>query len=141
MRMVLILAAVLFTGIPLAQAAQDYYKWTDENGVTHYSARKPHNQAAEVISIKTGQRVAVPAPSQRSTSTGPSTETARQSSGGSGGNLKDPERCKNAQDNLETMRSNARVRMREENGEIRYLSEEEKAQKIQEFEKAMAESC
>jgi hypothetical protein len=141
MRMVLILTAVLITGIPIAQAAQDYYKWTDENGVTHYSARKPHNQAAEVISIKTGQRVAIPAANQTNTASGTSRGAASQPPAGSDESLKDRERCQTAQDNLETMRTNARVRMREENGEIRYLSEEEKAQKVQEFEKAMAESC
>lgn len=141
MRKALILTTVLLTGMPIAQAAQDYYKWTDENGVTHYSARKPHNQAAEVVSIQTGQRVAIPASGQTGAANSSSTETAGQAVDGARENLKDPERCKNAQENLETMRTNARVRMREESGVIRYLSDAEKAEKIREFEQAAAESC
>jgi cytosine/adenosine deaminase-related metal-dependent hydrolase len=141
MRMVLILSAVLFTGIPVAQAAKDYYKWTDENGVTHYSARKPHDQTAEVISIRTGQRVVNPSSTNAEQGTAAKPAPGVAGNGASTENLKDPERCENARTNLETLRNNARVRMQNEDGEIYYLSEEEKAEKTAQFEKAVAESC
>ena len=40
---------------------------------------------------------------------------------------KNPEFCERAKDNLAQIDSNARIRMRNDQGEVRYLSEEEKA--------------
>jgi hypothetical protein len=140
MRMVLILSAILVAGMPLANAATNYYKWTDENGVTHYSARKPHDREAEVIRVRSGQPIPT-APAASASDRAPSAPQARNDSNAVTANLKDPERCETARDNLETLRTNARVRMKSEDGEIRYLSEEEKAEKTREFEKAVAESC
>ncbi|MCW8196114.1 DUF4124 domain-containing protein [Proteobacteria bacterium 005FR1] len=140
MRMVLILSAILAAGMPLANAATNYYKWTDEKGVTHYSARKPHDREAEVIRVSSGQTVPAAAES-KSQSAAKTVQAPRGGSTGPADNLKDPERCETARNNLETLRANARVRMKGEDGEIRYLSEEEKAEKTQEFEQAVAESC
>jgi hypothetical protein len=39
---------------------------------------------------------------------------------------KNPEYCKRAQDNLVQLDSNARIRLRDDQGEVRFLSEEEK---------------
>lgn len=139
MRTVLILSAVLLVGMSAAHAARDYYKWTDESGVTHYSARKPHNREAEVISVRTGQPVATTPASTPRNSTSQDPRTA--STGETDTSLKDPERCETARNNLETLRNNAKVRMKDESGEIHYLSEEEKAEKIREFEEAARESC
>lgn len=132
-----------------AQAAKDYYKWTDENGVTHYSARKPYNRDAEVVSVATGQSTPVQAaPSEGEDSTAGTGNAGTDGSSGSPSpgqsqeqTLKDPERCKAARSNLEVLRTNAKVRMQSENGEIHHLSEEEKEKKVQEFQQAVEESC
>lgn len=44
--------ATLFISSNIATASE-FYKWTDEKGVTHYSERKPVDQQAETISTKT----------------------------------------------------------------------------------------
>lgn len=142
-RSTIFLTAILAAGLisVAAVAAEDYYKWTDDEGVTHYSARKPHNREAEAISIRTGERSTVPTgsssgekqPSQRPAAT-ENTETDNTK-------LVDPERCKVARSNLDVLRNNAKVRMKDENGEIHYLNEEEKAEKAREFQQAIDESC
>ncbi|MGQ9425497.1 DUF4124 domain-containing protein [Gilvimarinus sp. F26214L] len=123
-------------------AAKNYYKWTDEDGVTHYSARKPHDQSADVVSVATGR----PAPASDSQAPSPDKARNDEPAGNNraqseSGNLKDPERCEAARNNLEVLRNNAKVRMKDENGEIHYLSEEEKAEKSREFQQAVDESC
>ncbi|MEX1033042.1 MAG: DUF4124 domain-containing protein [Cellvibrionaceae bacterium] len=151
MRIALLLALILSSGLSSmsALAAQDYYKWTDEEGVTHYSARRPHDQPAETISVTTGRRVERPANGEDTGGRGSNSGQNRNRQAGANGTagsdqdqvLKDPDRCEAARSNLEVLRNNARVRMQTEDGEIQYLSEEEKAQKVQEFEQAAAESC
>lgn len=142
MRTAMLLIFILAAGLTsvTALAAKDYYKWTDEEGVTHYSARKPYDRESESISIKTGEPSAVPANSARNTeqargTTSESNETAEEQ------RLADPERCEAARSNLEVLRNNAKVRMKDENGEIHYLNEEEKAERMQEFQQAVDESC
>lgn len=147
MRRAMLLTAMIaigFSSVP-AGAARDYYKWTDDEGVTHYSARPPHNRVAEVVSVTTGERTAVPASgsdsSQGSSASTPDTESDTQTAATDPAKLKDPERCQNARDNLEVLSNNAKVRMRNESGDIHYLTEEEKAEKSREFQKAIDESC
>jgi len=41
---------------------------------------------------------------------------------------KNPEHCKTARDNLQTLDSHARIRLRDEQGEYRYIDEDEKQQ-------------
>ena len=45
----LLLTSSLFGNLSLAD---QIYKWTDEKGVTHYSAKKPSNTATEIIETK-----------------------------------------------------------------------------------------
>lgn len=143
MRTAMLLMLIIGTGLTsgVAIAAKDYYKWTDEEGVTHYSARKPHNRVSESISIRTGERTATPA-SSRSGNAEQARETASENTQtAENQGLVDPERCEAARDNLKVLRDNAKVRMQDENGEIHYLSEAEKAEKTQEFQQAVDESC
>jgi len=54
----LILITLLFFGNNL-NAKQKYYKWTDADGNTHYTEKKPVNQKANEISVSTRSTPAV----------------------------------------------------------------------------------
>ena len=54
---------------------------------------------------------------------------------------KNPEYCERARQNLETLAKDIRIRMRDENGEYYYLSEEQKAEQRRNAEAAIAEHC
>lgn len=127
-----------------AAAATNYYKWTDEQGVTHYTARKPHNRDAEIISISTGVSTPVPAGSSTASeaaTAGTQRPAAPAKSTQVSTDLKDPERCEAARKGVDVLRNNAKVRTRGDDGEVHYLTEEEKAEKMGEFEQAIREAC
>jgi hypothetical protein len=114
--------------------ADKLYKWTDDKGVTHYSQHPAANVKNEVIKPKTGHSDPV-------TYTVPTSTANANSSVDAKASLKDPERCANARKNLETLKTFARIKVKETNGEFRYLTPDEQKQKISEANKAIEESC
>ena len=54
---------------------------------------------------------------------------------------KNPEFCQRARENLETLNTAARIRMRDEDGELRYINEEEKEEQRQRAREAIATHC
>lgn len=130
------LSLILMSG---AAMAANYYKWTDDNGVTHYSARKPLNHDAEVIRISTGGRSQ---PQEAESSAAAATPAASHSlAAEQAAQQQDEERCNWARATLETLRNSNRVRIREDDGEVRILSEEEKAEQRQLAEEALKDAC
>ncbi|GAB1256319.1 DUF4124 domain-containing protein [Aurantivibrio plasticivorans] len=124
-------------------AAQTFYKWIDEEGVTHYSAQKPHGQQADEVTIRGGRQTSQ---SSSQASTPANTNNQKDSSPETTSNeeefsRKDPERCNWAKDNLATLQSYSRVRVKEDNGELRYLSDKEKQSKIRDIQKIIDEAC
>jgi len=123
------------------QAADNVYKWVDENGLTHYTALPPKNRSASKIRTKTGHSDPVSYKSPESDIRDkPATDT-EQTTASTPVSLKDPNRCAIARENLETLRVHARVRIKSEDGEMRYLKPEEHNQKKVEAQKAIRESC
>jgi hypothetical protein len=49
-----LLAVLLLAGFGHALAADKIYKWTDDNGVVHYSATPPEGPESEAVSIRPG---------------------------------------------------------------------------------------
>jgi hypothetical protein len=57
-------ALSVFIGLVLlssAAAAEQFYKWKDENGVWHYSAKAPKDQAVDKLSVRSAGTRAEPA--------------------------------------------------------------------------------
>lgn len=117
--------------------AEAVYKWTDAAGVTHFSALPPEGETAEQVMVE--------APPQ---SEAQADEEAQDAAAGDG-RPKDPaeglegpspeeiarqeaqrkRNCETAKRNLETLKTRAHVRIRdEETGEDRYLTPEEHTQ-------------
>ncbi|GAB1261372.1 DUF4124 domain-containing protein [Aurantivibrio plasticivorans] len=123
-----------------AQAAQTFYKWVDQDGVTHYSARKPHGQEAEEVTIRGGRQTSSPQsqPKEPTPSSQPSSADAAATASTAN---KDQERCSIAKENLTTLQSFSRVREKDSDGEYRVLSEEEKQKRIENLKAIIKESC
>ncbi|GAB1267315.1 hypothetical protein NBRC116493_05680 [Aurantivibrio infirmus] len=137
----LAIALTSVVGVTGAMAAKSYYKWTDEDGVTHYSAQKPHDKESEKISVSTG----LPTPTSTEGQKIPAKTTASDPAPALPKKdyvrAKDPERCAAATERLKTLTDYERVRVVGENGEARILSKEEKAEKTAEAKQAIEEDC
>lgn len=129
-----ILGCCLLICLSQGSFAAKVYTWTDENGVTHYGEHPPKGVNAKKINARTGHSEPTPAPAA---ATPESTAEAAQEAP----NYKDPERCDAARKNLDTLTSGARIRIPDENGNMRYLADDEREAKVAETEKIIEESC
>jgi len=121
-----------------AIAAEKVYKWTDAKGQTHYSQRPPLNTETEVIKTQTGH--SDPVNYGAATEQAPK-EEADKKAAGKDNPPKDKERCEIARKNADTLKTYARIRIKGDDGEYRYLTPDEQKQKMDEANKAMSESC
>lgn len=118
----------------LTVSAEEYYKWVDDQGVTHYGERPPKNTAASKGKTQTGHSTHTPY-----TATQDATDNAANTSNTE--DQKDPERCKAARKNLEIINTSARIKVKGDDGEFSYLSPEEIAKRKQDAQQAVKESC
>ena len=130
-----LLAAFCMLAPPPVEAADTYYRWRDERGRLVVSDRPPADKSItyEVVSPKSplirrvapGEGAVPPETEPRPGNEFDQVDTTQDN------DLavvrKNPELCARAQSNLETLDSAARIRIRDENdGQLRYLTEEEK---------------
>lgn len=112
------------------------YKWTDEKGLVHYSERPPLGIQTEIVKPETGHSEPVNYGS-------PASEKAKDEKKADAGksSQKDPERCAAARKNLDTLKTYARIKIKGDDGEYRFLTPDEQQQKTNEATKAIEESC
>ncbi|MEP1213614.1 MAG: DUF4124 domain-containing protein [Marinobacter sp.] len=144
-RKILTLAVLLVTA-PAISSAASVYKWTDENGVTHFGDRQPTGQQAESVSIRTGQRSENNRQSPQEQVKALEEREAKQAERRDENAVEEARRkqreanCETARSNLSILQRNSRIRV-EENGEMRYLSEDEIAEQREKFEEIAEENC
>lgn len=126
-----------------AQAADSYYRWKDERGNLVVSDRPPQASIEyEVFSTDSNRfRRVSPGegavPPETTSRPGNRFETSDSSDGSNNEDPmetvavevlpeKNPEICERAKQNLQTLESAARIRVRDEQGELRYLTGDEK---------------
>ena len=130
---VVLVTAVLSLWGAYASAGQTLYRWIDERGNQVNSDRPPPTGIEyEEISTSSSMVRQVDAeesvtPPKATTTPGTNTEPANQEATEKLVTLKNPEYCAIARENLKQLDTSARIRLRNEQGEIRYLNEEEKA--------------
>jgi len=130
--------------------ASEIYKWTDADGKVHYSGTKPLEAESERVNVQTGKtgmttgaetvdRLKQDAedeaekireegiPAQPPVPSLPAKEAKR--------------RCKAAKDDLAVIQARGQLRERDEKGNTRYVSEEEKQRRINEAKRQIREYC
>jgi hypothetical protein len=144
-RKILTLAALL-TATPVMALAASVYKWTDEDGVTHFGDRQPTGQQAESVNIRTGKssgdnRMSPQERVEELESREAEENQQRQESAVEQARRKQREaNCETARTNLTVIQQNSRIRIEEE-GEQRYLTPEEIEEKKQQFEEIAEKNC
>lgn len=135
-----------------AQAAQ-FYKWTDEQGVTHYSADPPPKSVGNASEVKVKTRL--PADSEAATSNlekqradskkadkaAPKKDDAAPAAATKPSQERYAEKCKNLQSDLKTMEEHARISVTDDKGEVRSLTEEEKQQRVDDTKRQVKAFC
>ncbi|MEZ5571988.1 MAG: DUF4124 domain-containing protein [Halioglobus sp.] len=126
---VLVLITALSLYSSMVSAGQNVYRWMDDRGNPVNSDRPPPaGTDYEVISTQSsmvrsvdGEEGAVPAKVK------PSVGNEFEPVDTSKPKIeKNPEFCARAKENLATLDTHARIRLRDDQGEVRYLTEEEK---------------
>lgn len=143
----LILLVLIALTVPALASADSVYRWTDENGVVHFGDREPTGRSSERVSVKTGQpsggseRQSAQEQVEALEKNQAERERRENETAVAEARRKQREaRCQTAQTNLEAINSNARIRVTDNDGQ-RYLSPEEIAEKKQQFEQIVDESC
>ena len=139
----LLLAVV--PGITMSAAV---YKWTDENGVTHFGDRQPTGAKAERVNVRSGTSSDASASRQSLQEQLHNLEKhqedeAKQRREAAVEEARRKQReanCATARSNLEVIANHARIRI-EENGALRYLTQEEIAEKRAELERMAEDNC
>lgn len=141
-----ILVITAFFTMALSQmnmAAQKYYKWVDSKGVTHYTTTPPAGKKAALVKTY-NSRTKAPKPSTKPEST--AANKAKEEGEAEAANqkpqyAKNPEYCKAARNNLTTIDSNNRIRLKDNDGNLRYATHEEREKRRQEALKAIKINC
>jgi hypothetical protein len=118
--------------------AASYYKWVDEKGVSHFSEHPPQTLPAEIVQTQTR----VPPP-ENSDVPDPSSEepvAASEPEPENHDNV-DPARCEAEEARLRQLTSGARLRIKNEQGELIYLEADQIKQEIEKSRQAVRESC
>lgn len=144
----LVLIAIIGAMMPAMTLAQSVYRWTDEEGVTHFGDREPTGRQSDRVSVRTGRPSGSAAdrntPQQQLEALENRQEEGRRRANETAvdeARRKQREaNCATARSNLSVLNSNARVRI-EENGEQRYLDQDEIEEQRQQFERVAAENC
>lgn len=142
--MIMALAITLSTGVA---SAASVYKWTDENGVTHFGDRQPSGRSAETVNVRTGH------PSDAPAGTSPqeqvenmelqqedAAEQQRLSAQEEARNKQRKANCETAKSNLSILRTSSRIRVEEE-GKQRYLNAKEIEEQRQKYQEVADQNC
>jgi len=131
---------------PLALSAA-VYKWTDESGNTHYSQSRPADAKSKRMNIAPPPRedfstYKKPSLNKKEGADDQSNKTAAND--GPAGKKKskgnDPG-CKAAKSNLKKLLSSGRSRTKDKDGNVSYMSDEQKQQRLKQERDFIAKNC
>ncbi|MCB1668917.1 MAG: DUF4124 domain-containing protein [Porticoccaceae bacterium] len=147
---VLLTVALLITGSSSAYSA--IYKWQDENGGWHFSEVPPDNKQAQKVDVRVtppsgnesdhqGETETLVDQSTRESSPEEDKPLAKSKEVAAEDRARRKKNCQIARENLANLQR-GRIRfLDEKSGEERYLSEEERLQRIKDNKKIEAENC
>ena len=147
MKQYCILAFLLTLCVSSAVIADEYYKWVDDQGVTHYSAEKPENRDASKVKARNPPSSSQDKAMERLEKQREQSRQERQAAAQEKEKKEDSsepvnqERCEKHRKNLETLNTTAQVRRKNpETGEMETLTQEERQAMIEKTKKAL-ERC
>ncbi|HEX4869740.1 MAG TPA: DUF4124 domain-containing protein [Moraxellaceae bacterium] len=142
-----------------AEAAK-FYKWTDADGVTHYSADPPAEGAGKASEIRVKSRPATdntPAaatPAAGAAAGGAAASTGKDKADAGKDKKKDEatkatgkepaqyaEKCKQLRQDLQTIQEHERIKTRDANGEVKVLSDDEKNARLDATQREIRAYC
>ena len=143
------LGVVLLSGTATAASGQ-IYKWVDEAGNVHYGSQKPVDSSVEKVDVNTSMtgvnrgaealdklKQAADDEAQKVKEQGIPAQPPVPSL-----SMKEVKRrCQVARQDLATIQSRGQLRERDEKGNTRYISEQEKQQRIKQAKKQIREYC
>jgi hypothetical protein len=139
--------ALILAMAPTMLNAASVYKWTDADGVTHFGDRQPTGTQAEQISVKSGQSSVAntnSSPQQRLDELEQRQQAASEESlaaeAAAAQQAQRKTNCDAAQQNLEVISKNARIRV-SDNGEQRFLTPDEISQQKEKYEEIVEQNC
>lgn len=148
-RISLILSLALLT-LASTSMAEKFYKWVDENGVTHYSAQAPSGQDAREVNTRanasSSQDEAIEALNTRREAAAKQREKAKEAAADAKRAAEKPdevrqERCDQHRKNLETLQNKPIVRRENpETGEMEVMDQEQREEMMEASRKAL-EQC
>lgn len=151
----------LALGASTAEAAK-FYKWTDADGVTHYSADPPADASkASEVRVKNRSSAAAPAGGDAAPASGTGAADADAGAGGmdkkerAGKDKKDEpakatgkepaqyaEKCKQLRQDLQTIQEHERIKTRDvASGEVRVLTEDERNSRLDDTQRQIKAYC
>lgn len=146
---------IILIALP-AIAEEDYYTWVDENGVVNYSERNPQGYDARFITRETrfgyeNRRSTFPPEPESAPESeeGPDLETDAEFETEMAQIEADKARneeirrsnCRVARLNLEKLANYNRIRVEDENGDMRFLDEAEKQERINQARQSVQDNC
>jgi len=141
------LAALLTFATSFASAGETVYRWKDAAGNQVNSDRPPpdgieyETMSTSSSMVHTVEDPAVPASAPTQPGAGKDAAAAPVADAQSPATQKNPELCARAKDNLTQLDTHARIRLRDDKGEIRFLSEDEKLAEKQKAQEAIKVFC
>lgn len=143
-------ATLLCFALPLTTlpAHSDVYKWTDSSGGVHYSDQMPQGIESTLIKTsKSAERAGQPENSLDQQIDALQKKEAieklktQQEQEIAATEKQTEDYCQSLRANIATLANNARIRVKGEDGELRYLTAEEIVEKQKASEQSYAERC
>ncbi len=134
--------ALFLLGSSLGYATK-VYKWVDDEGVVNYGDTQPENTQSITVRIQTKQPDQQPAqktPSNETNSEDTASKPNQTGTAGTEDKKVAQKTCKEAHTLVNQMKKHNRVRINE-NGKLRFLSEEEKQEKLKKAEQYISDHC
>ena len=147
MRRTILLGSLMLALSAPVMAAQ-VYKWVDAQGVTHFGAQPPADAKSAAVDTKIAQPPSgFPLPAKAAPTLPPSAddkqkaadEKVRQEVA-----QQEAERakyCDTLRTNLAQLKNNPRIRIADDSGDMRKISEEERQQRITQSEQDLQKNC
>jgi len=145
----LLAALVLVLGFSAPAWGDEFYKWVDDEGVTHYSSEKPKGEEATSVEAEnppsSSQEQALKRlreqREQREKERQAEREKAKEEQNGEDSKAISQERCEKHRQNLQTLKSRTKVqRENPDTGEVETLTEKQQQAMIEKTKKAL-ERC